>query len=59
MLRIEGEGVLFRSRRRSWVREDKPADGAKPSAPGLWTEPGEMADSGSLLTSGRPDEILK
>ncbi len=41
------------------MREDKPALGAKPSAPGLWTEPGEMADSGSLLTSERPGEVLK
>ena len=56
---MEGEGVLSRSRRRSWVSEDKPALGAKPSAPGLLTEPGETADSGSLLTSERPGEILK
>ena len=56
-MRIEGEGVLSRSRRRSWGREDKPVRGAKPSAPGLWSEPGgEMADSGSLLVSERPDE---
>lgn len=41
------------------MREDKPARGTEPSAPGLWIEPGEMADSGSLLMSERPGEILK
>ena len=41
------------------MRDDKPARGAKPSLPGLWTEPGDMADSGSLPISERPGEILK
>lgn len=40
------------------MREDKPALGAKPSAPGLWTELGGMTDSGSLPASEGPGEIL-
>ena len=59
MLRTEGEGVLSKSRRRSWVREDSPTGGAKPSAPVLWTKLGEMVDSGSLLMSECPGEVLK
>ena len=59
MLRTEGEGVLSKSRRRSWVRDDKPGRGIKPSAPGLRTEPGELADSGSLLLSERLGAMLK
>ena len=54
-MRTAGEGVLSRSRRRSCDSDSNPGRWPEASPAGVWTPPGDVADSGSA----RAGDMLK